>query len=93
MVETIKECGFIKYLLDNNAQIAPLEINYNENEILASMNPSIWIKDGVGYINIRAVNYNLFNSRYREYNQDDQPTAYINKYQSHLITENFFVII
>lgn len=93
MVETIKECGFIKYLLDNNAQIAPLEINYNENEILASMNPSIWIKDGVGYINIRAVNYNLFNSRYREYTQDDQPTAYINKDQSHLITENFFGMI
>ena len=90
MIETITNFGFIKYLLDNDAKIAPLEIEYNENEILASMNPSIWIKDGIGYINIRAVNYNLFTSRYREYTQDDQPIAYINKDADHLITENFF---
>lgn len=86
----INDYGFIKYLLDNNAKIAPLEINYDENEILASMNPSIWIDNDVCYINIRAVNYNLFNSRYREYTQNDQPIAYINKDEGHLITENFF---
>ena len=90
MIDTIKNFGFIKYLLDNDAQIAPLEIAYNEDEILASMNPSIWIKDGVGYINIRAVNYNLFNSKYREYTQNDQPIAYVNKDELHLKTENFF---
>ena len=89
-MNTIKDFGFIKYLLDNNAQIAPLEINYDENEILASMNPSIWIKDGVGYINIRAVNYNLFTSRFREYTQDDQPIAYVCKESTKLKTENFF---
>ena len=89
-LQTIKEYGFVKYLLDNGAEISPLEINYDENEILASMNPSIWIKDGIGYINIRAVNYNLFTSQYREYTQDDQPTAYVCKQETHLKTENFF---
>ena len=89
-IEVIQNYGFIKYLLDNNANIAPLEINYDENETLASMNPSIWIKDGIGYINIRAVNYNLFNSRYREYTQDDQPLAYVCKEENALKTENYF---
>ena len=55
------------------------------------MNPSIWInEDGSAYINIRAVNYNLLNSRYREYTQNDQPIAYVCKDQNHLKTENYF---
>ena len=89
-IDIIKKYGFIKYLLDNNAKLAPLEINYDEIETLASMNPSIWIKDGIGYINIRAINYNLFNSRYREYTQNDQPIAYICKSAQSLKTENYF---
>ena len=92
-IEDIKQFGFIKYLLENNAQLSLLEINYDEVETLASMNPSIWIKDGIGYINIRAVNYNLFNSRYREYTQNDQPIAYVCKAASALKTENYFGII
>lgn len=89
--KTIKEEGFIKYLLNNGADIGSLELEYDENETLASMNPSIWINDdGSAYINIRAVNYNLLNSRYREYTQDDQPIAYVCKDQNHLKTENYF---
>lgn len=90
MIETVEKYGFVKYLLDNGAQISPLEINYNEIETLASMNPSIWIDGNIGYINVRAVNYNLFNSRYREYNQNDQPISYINKKAYYLETENYF---
>ena len=90
MSNVIKQYGFIKYLLDNGAEIAPLENNYNQDNTLSSMNPSIWIKDGIGYINIRAVNYNLFNSRYREYTQDDQPIAYVCKEEQELKTENYF---
>ena len=90
MLETIKQYGFLKYLLNNGAEIAPLEINYDEVETLASMNPSIWIDGDTCYINVRAVNYNLFNSRYREYNQDDQPISYVNKKAYYLETENYF---
>lgn len=91
MNDIIQRFGFIKYLLENGAEIAPLEINYDEVETLASMNPSIWItNDGIGYINVRAVNYNLFDSRYREFTQDDQPTAYVCKDTYHLKTENYF---
>ena len=93
MNEDIKQHGFIKYLLNNGAELAPLEINYDDIETLASMNPSIWIDGDIGYINIRAVNYNLFNSRYREYTQDDQPIAYVNKKARYLETENYFGII
>ena len=89
--QIIKEYGFIKYLLDQGADIATLELEYDEYETLTSMNPSIWInKDGSAYINIRAVNYNLFNSRYREYTQEDQPIAYVCLDQHHLKTENYF---
>lgn len=91
MDKIIKEYGFIKYLLEQGADIASLELEYDENETLASMNPSIWINtDGSAYINIRAVNYNLLNSRYREYTQNDQPIAYVCKDQYHLKTENYF---
>ena len=90
-IDSISKFGFIKFLLDNDAQIAPLEINYDEVETLASMNPSIWITpEGKCYINVRAVNYNLFNSRYRQYNQGDQPIAYVCKAASKLKTENYF---
>jgi len=90
MNEDIVKYGFIKYLLNNGAEVSPLEINYDEVETLASMNPSIWIDGDIGYINIRAVNYNLFNSRYREYTQTDQPVAYVNKIEYYLQTENYF---
>ena len=87
----IKDYGFIKYLLNYGADIASLELEYDENETLASMNPSIWInEDGSAYINIRAVNYNLLNSRYREYTQNDQPIAYVCKDQNHLKTERLY---
>ena len=43
MNDIIQKFGFIRYLLENGAEIAPLEINYDEVETLASMNPSIWI--------------------------------------------------
>lgn len=90
-LQIIKNYGFIKYLLNYGADIASLELEYDENETLASMNPSIWInEDGSAYINIRAVNYNLLNSRYREYTQNDQPIAYVCKDQNHLKTENYF---
>ena len=89
-IENIDKYGFINYLITNNAKVAPLEINYDDVETLASMNPSIWIKDGVGYINIRAISYNLFNSRYREYTQGDQPLSYVCKKATHLKTENYF---
>ena len=89
-MDNINKYGFINYLLNNNAQIAPLELNYDDVETLASMNPSVWIKDGVGYVNIRAISYNLFNSRYREYTQGDQPLSYVCRQAWNLKTENYF---
>ena len=91
MIETIKKYGLIRYLLENGGRIASLDISYPvEDGILTSMNPSIWInEDGSAYINIRGVNYNLFNCYSREITQDDQPIAYVCKEATHLITENY----
>lgn len=95
MDKTIKEYGLIRYLLQQGAKIAPLEIdfeNFGEQEdIMTSMNPSVWIdEDGTGYVNIRAINYNIFNSRYREFTQDDQPVAYVSWATTYLKTVNYF---
>ena len=95
MNSIIKEYGLIRYLLENGGRISSLDIKYpNEDGILTSMNPSIWaIDNNTAYINIRGVNYNLFNCYSREITQDDQPIAYVCKESTHLITENYFGII
>lgn len=87
---TIKEYGFIKYLLDNDAKIGILEYNYHDHLILATMNPSIAIVNDIAYINLRAVNYNLLNFTKREFTIDDQPILYLNYIEHGLATENYF---
>ena len=89
----IKQYGFIYYLLQNDTtKIEPLEILYGHNgDILTSMNPSIWIvDDNEAYVNIRSVNYNLWNNVVREFTETNQPLGYVGKDSSHLITENYF---
>ena len=89
--QKIKDFGLVRYILMNGGKIAPLELYYENNDILSSMNPSIYIDDNdIAYINIRAVNYNLFAVNTQEITCDDQPTIYVGADQTKLITTNFF---
>ena len=87
----IQENGLIHFLLRNGATIAALEVPNLYEYQLASMNPSIWInEDGSAYVNIRVVNYNLWNMYSREFTQTDQPIAYVNLIADKLVTNNYF---
>lgn len=91
MNDIIRENGLIKFLLQNSAEIAPLEVPNLYEEQLASMNPSIWINDdGSAYINIRVVNYNMWNICSREFTQTDQPVSYVSLGADYLATDNYF---
>jgi len=91
----IYEVGLVRYLLENGAEIAPLELTgVSGRDILASMNPSIFIDGDVAYANIRGVNYNLFsNGNLVDFSMENQPITYVSKDIYHLKTTNFMANI
>lgn len=89
--KTIFDVGLVRYVLNNCGEIAALElVDVAKDDILASMNPSIFIDGDEGYVNIRGVDYNLFsNDSLEDFTLCDQPTSYVNKDIWHLRTKNY----
>jgi hypothetical protein len=90
-INKIKDNGLIKYLLENGGVLNVLEPEFDKKDYdsISCMNPSIVFADNRLFFNVRAVNYNLYNSDTREFNWNDQPVVYVNS--SHTLTTHNYI--
>tara|TARA_Y100000004_G_scaffold197370_1_gene271545 strand:- start:605 stop:1603 length:999 start_codon:yes stop_codon:yes gene_type:complete len=82
--------NFVKLVTENGGVIKPLLIDPSITNGLGLMNPSVYIDNGKILVNIRSVNYTLYNCDTSDYEHCWGPLVYIHP-EDHLVlaTQNF----
>ena len=82
--------NFVKSVVDRGGIIKPLLVDSNLTNGLGLMNPSVYIDKGKILVNIRSVNYTLYNSDGPDYEHTWGPLVYIHPEDNWVLaTENY----
>lgn len=86
--------NFVKYIIDRGGSIKPLMIDPKLTEGLGLMNPSVYVHNGKIIVNIRSVNYTLYNCETSFYEHSWGPLVYIHPEDDlKLKTKNYICIL
>lgn len=86
--------NFVKYAIDRGGSIKPLIIDPAQTSGLGLMNPSVYVDNGKIIVNIRSVNYTLYNSETENYEHAWGPLVYIHPENDlTLRTKNYICIL
>lgn len=82
--------NFVRYIMDRGGSIKPLLIDPQITNGLGLMNPSVYVDNNRIIVNIRSVNYTLYNCETSDYDHQWGPLVYIHPEDNlTLATRNF----